>query len=131
MKMLPIYELVVAKHGFKLKESQATPSNRIMPGHFDTHAMPMADFVSTLAAYVGSTIVDRTGLTGKYDFTLNWAVGEQAGPLLPGADGSLPQHNSGPTIFEALQQQLGLKLESTKGLVDVLVIDHIERPSEN
>jgi len=63
----------------------------------------------------GRKILDRTGLTGAYDLTLKWD----------------PTDATGPSLFTAIQEQLGLKLESTKAPVEVLVIDHIERPSEN
>jgi len=64
-------------------------------------------------------IMDQTGLTGRYDLTLKWASVDDA------------REPDGPSLFTAIQEQLGLKLESTKAPVDVLVIDHIERPSEN
>jgi uncharacterized protein (TIGR03435 family) len=64
-------------------------------------------------------IVDQTGLKGKYDLTLRWASVDD------------PRESDGPSLFTAIQEQLGLKLESTKAPVNVLVIDHIERPSEN
>ncbi len=83
-------------------------------------------------------MIDQTGLTGKYDFTLRWTPdqGSVATPARP--DGPIPEtdsptssEGSGPSIFTAVQEQLGLKLESTKGPVEIIVIDHIERPSEN
>ncbi len=70
-------------------------------------------------------IVDRTGLSGTFDLTLHF----QVLPLEPNADA--PEPSAPPSIFTALQQQLGLKLESTRGPVDVTVIDHVEQPSEN
>ena len=71
-------------------------------------------------------------LKGKYDFTLKWAPGDGQSPLggQPGPDNS-PPPEPGPSIFTAIQEQLGLKLESTKSPVEILVIDHVERPSEN
>jgi uncharacterized protein (TIGR03435 family) len=77
-----------------------------------------------------------TGLTGNYDFTLAYAP-EEGGSQQPGAGGAAgealpaPPSDSAPSIFTALQEQLGLKLESTKGPVDVIVVDHIEKPSDN
>jgi len=70
-----------------------------------------------LSGQVGRTIIDQTGLSGKYDLTLTYAP--EMGDL------------SGPSLFTALQEQLGLKLESGKGPVDVVVVDSAERPSEN
>jgi uncharacterized protein (TIGR03435 family) len=73
--------------------------------------------------------VDKTALKGLYDFTLQWTPelgqGSAAGPDAPSAD------SSGPSIFTAIQEQLGLRFESAKGPVEVIVIDHVERPSEN
>jgi uncharacterized protein (TIGR03435 family) len=77
-------------------------------------------------------VVDQTGLTGKYDFVLAWTPDETqfrsfgGAPPPPPADKEAP-----PDLFTAIQQQLGLKLESTRAPVDVLVIDHVEKPSEN
>jgi uncharacterized protein (TIGR03435 family) len=77
-------------------------------------------------------VVDQTGLTGKYDFTLDWTpdesqFGGRGGQAPPPADNAeVP-----PDLYTAIQQQLGLKLESTKAPVDVLVIDRVEKPSEN
>jgi uncharacterized protein (TIGR03435 family) len=78
------------------------------------------------------TVVDKTGLTDNVDFTLQWMPDEIRAP--PGAQqgmGDTPSPDSGISIFTAIQEQLGLKLEPQKGPVDVLVIDHIERPSDN
>jgi uncharacterized protein (TIGR03435 family) len=82
--------------------------------------------------------LDQTGLKGNYDFALQWTPDQAqaampTGPagVNPGADAAPPPDTSGPSIFTAIQEQLGLKLESTKGPVESIVIDHIERPSEN
>ena len=100
--------------------------------------LPIADLVRHLSRQLGRTVVDKTGLTGKYDFTLKWAPDERQAPMFKGTEGSQPgiggtsaPESSGPSIFTAIQEQLGLKLESEKGPVDILVIDHVERPSEN
>ena len=73
----------------------------------------------------GRSVVDRTGLAGAYDFTLTW------GPERPDASGAGPGTTDAPSLFTAVQEQLGLKLISTKAPVEVIVIDHIEQPSEN
>lgn len=94
--------------------------------------------VQQLARQVGRTVLDQTGLKGKYDFTLKWTPDPGSTGMMPnsapgagpGPDSALPD-NSGPSIFAAVQEQLGLKLESTKGPVEIIVIDHVERPSEN
>jgi uncharacterized protein (TIGR03435 family) len=81
---------------------------------------------------MGRTVIDNTGLKGHYDFTLKWTP-DRSTPMLSGATGSdsAPLPDSGPSIFTAIQEQLGLKLESQKGPVELLVIDHVEKPSEN
>jgi uncharacterized protein (TIGR03435 family) len=68
-------------------------------------------------------IIDRTGLTGTFDFHLEWTPDQVTGPQSDDA--------TGPSIFTAIQEQLGLKLESARGPVEVFDIDHVERPSEN
>jgi uncharacterized protein (TIGR03435 family) len=139
---LPLYVLSVAKGGPKLKPSApAAPTPRprgmmINNGKVTANDAQLSMLVTVLSRTLGRTIIDRTGLTGNYDFTLEYAP-EEGGPQQPGAGaaagGALPASpsDSAPSIFTALQEQLGLKLESTKGPVDVIVIDHIEKPSEN
>jgi uncharacterized protein (TIGR03435 family) len=149
-KQLPVYELVVAKGGSKLKE--ATPGDtyangikgpdgvgrggmmRVGPGQLTAQGVPMSSMVNMLSQQLHHTVIDKTGLTGKYDLELNWTPDQGSDPMFKGADSS--QHDSapdssGPSIFTALQEQLGLKLQSTKGPVETLVIDHVEMPSEN
>jgi uncharacterized protein (TIGR03435 family) len=90
-----------------------------------------------LSGHVGREVVNRTGLTGKYDFTLQWTpdevetaiIARNTGQQIP--DTASQPESSGPSIFQAVEQQLGLKLVPTKGAVDVIVIDHIERPTAN
>jgi len=151
---LPLYSLVVAKNGSKLQESKPgepdkrgfkTPDGHPMAqGHFfrmgmgqlDGHSIGTGDIARVLAQQLGRKVVDNTGLTANYDFTLKWTPEEGQGPAFrepeagPGA-GSTPAPETGPSIFTALQEQLGLKLESQKGPVEILVIDHVEKPSEN
>jgi len=99
---------------------------------------PPGSLMGVLTDVLGRTVMDQTGLKGIYDFTLQWAPDQSQAATLTGPEGTKPAtdnqsqpESSGPSIFTALQEQLGLKLESTKAPVDVLVIDHIERPSEN
>ena len=78
---------------------------------------------------LGRFVIDKTGIEGKYDLTLTWSPEDRPAAIANGsADNTAPP---GPSIFTAIQEQLGLKLESTKGPVQTLVIDHIEQPSEN
>jgi bla regulator protein blaR1 len=154
-KELPIYALVVTKGGAKLTpttvnpdvppspKAQAPPQGPMMmmsPGKLTAKLMPMSALAEVLGRQSelgGRLVVDRTALTGKYDFTLEFAP-ERPEPL-PGTTGGPPMSPQGPpppdasapSIFTAIQEQLGLKLESTKGPVEVLVVNTIEKPSEN
>ena len=93
----------------------------------------MADFAGLMqTTALDRPVVDQTGLTGKYDFTLDWTpdesqFGGRGGQAPPPADNA----EAFPDLYTAIQQQLGLKLESTRAPVDVLVIDRLEKPSEN
>jgi len=152
-KELPIYALVVAKDGPKFQEARPgdTYSNGVKgpDGHAGAGMMfggngtltgqgvPLVNLVRFLTRALGRTVIDKTGLTSKYDFTLKWTEERQA-PMFKGTEGSQPgtggisaPESSGPSIFTAVQEQLGLKLESGKGPVDILIIDHVEKPSEN
>ena len=155
-KELPIYVLVVAKNGPKLHESAVTPEDNVPlgpPGPPDgpqpRHSIRMGRgdlsisaesldmFAEVLSRHVGRLVVNQTGLKGLYDFKLQWTPDEGQGQMMalpgggPSRDAAPPPDASGPSIFTALQEQLGLKLESQKGPVDTLVIDHVEKPSEN
>jgi uncharacterized protein (TIGR03435 family) len=140
---LPVYALVVAKGGPKLVLSLAPDKKQgdhVMTsgGLIECIGMPTAVLADTLSRELHRKVIDQTGLGGKYDFELRWTPDQSsvAAPIRP--DGLGPETDSptssvgsGASIFTALQEQLGLKLESTKGPVDVVVINHIERPSEN
>jgi uncharacterized protein (TIGR03435 family) len=93
---------------------------------------PVGNIAPMLARMLGRTVIDKTGLTGKYDINLEWTPDEaQMAMLNPDAPKPPPSDMPGPSIYTALQEQLGLKLESQKGPVDVLVIDRAEKPTEN
>jgi uncharacterized protein (TIGR03435 family) len=151
-KELSIYALVVAKSGPKLQ--QAKPGDtypngikgpdgigrggvmRMGRGQLTGQALPMSALARLLTGQLGRTVVDKTGLQGDYDFTLQWTPDESEGASFRGPDtgpqGSAPSaDSSGPSLFTALQEQLGLKLESQNGPVETYVIDHAEKPSEN
>jgi uncharacterized protein (TIGR03435 family) len=87
----------------------------------------IADSLASLG-HLGRPVVDQTGLSGRFDFTLEWTP-ESNGPAQSRADA--PLDSQGATFLEALKDQLGMKLKATKAPMDVLVIDHVERPSEN
>jgi uncharacterized protein (TIGR03435 family) len=140
-KELPVYALTVAKGAPKLKESTAPPGelpyliNTIYPEEKGgVHAVlparnaTMAQFTAMMQRGVMDRMVlDKTGLSGTYDFELEWTPDEnQFGGQLPRS-----VEPSKPSLFTAIQEQLGLRLEATKGLVSALVIDRVERPSEN
>lgn len=136
-RVFSIYELEVAKGGSKLKTSTAALTDQpyvISTVYPDKIVMPaknaaMADFVSVLQrAILDRPVVDKTGLTGRYDFDLEWGPDEsQFNGEIPSASSSSPE----PPFFTAIQQQLGLRLEATRGPVDAIVVDHAERPSAN
>jgi uncharacterized protein (TIGR03435 family) len=119
---LPVYKLEVAKTGFLLKPSQANSSqirqtrgagrNQITVVRISIH-----QFAGMLGKFLGRIMQDNTGITGDYDFTFTWDP-----------DGTSA---SVPSVFAALQEQLGLHLESGKAIMDVLVIDSAEKASEN
>lgn len=132
------YVLTVAKGGPKLTISTDDPTGyhtllgmpqRGMKGH----NLTMADFASRLqSGILDRPVVDQTSLQGKYDFLLKWTPDEtqfnQVGSRIPPPS---DETNGPPGLFTAIQEQLGLKLSPTKAFVDVLVIDQIQRPSEN
>ena len=109
---------------------------RMGPGQLTGQGLTMSSLAGLLSRQLGSKVEDKTGLTGKYDFTLQWTPERSgspmsAGPGQQGPDAAGSTDSSGPSIYTAIQEQLGLKLESQKGPVEVLVIDHVEPPSEN
>jgi uncharacterized protein (TIGR03435 family) len=134
---MPIYALVVAKNGPKLTAAAPETQPTLMGsrGKIEAKNNKMADFARILSDTLGRTVVDKTGLATAWDFTLTWTpdMGERRGMkgTPQAAPQEVPEVADGPSIFTAIQEQLGLKLESQKGPVDVLVIDHAERPSEN
>ena len=156
MKVLPIYALVIAKNGPKLEKAKVSASapqvsvgpNLPMPapiavrmtgrGQIQGADAPIDLLVKSLARQPelgGRKILDKTGLTDQYDWELHWTP-EDPAPLTGHAEAgrqgnTSPPDSSGPSIFTAIQEQLGLKLESQKAPVSVLVIDHVEQPSEN
>ena len=126
-RQMPIYALVVAKGGPKIHPveiAQNRTSGAV--GRLDAYGITIQKLADLLARLAGAQVVDATELKGTFDFTLQWVPDESLkGPVV--GDGS-----SGPSIYTALQEQLGLKLESRKGPVEVLVVDHVEKtPTEN
>ena len=101
------------------------------PGNFVAGGMPLTQLATTLSQIVGRVVQDQTGLSGQYDFELSFTPEQMPQGPPPGANAPQlpPIDPNGPSLFTALQEQLGLKLESTKGSVDVLVIDRVEPPT--
>lgn len=127
-KELPVYDLVIAKGGLKMKEAPPDEKGYMMVSggsnsRIDAHAFPVKALVNNLPQRVGRMVIDKTGLGDKkFDFALKWTPYDALA-----ADSTA---DAGPSIFTALEE-LGLKLVSDKAPVNVLVIDHMERPSPN
>jgi uncharacterized protein (TIGR03435 family) len=98
------------------------------PGRIRFGGFPLSLFATGISNRVGRAVVDRTGLTGNWDFELTYAAESSPGALPPGAPPPPPDPDA-PDLFTAVREQLGLKLDSTKGPVDVLVIDSLDRPT--
>jgi len=106
---------------------------RIGPGNMAVGGSPMSQVATSLSMFAGRIVVDKTGLAGSYDFTLTWTPDQMpgAGQRPPGAPEPPPIDPNGASLFTAVQEQLGLKLDSQRGPVAMLVIDRAERPTEN
>ena len=144
-RQLPVYALVIAKGGPRLKEADpaATYPNgmqgpdgkpvgagmiRMGRDFLEAQAIPISQLLGMLTQATGRTVLDKTGLTGRYDIALKWAPEEPG--MLNGAPAP-PPDPSLPSIFTAVQEQLGLRLESQRGPVDVVVVEHLDKPTEN
>jgi uncharacterized protein (TIGR03435 family) len=124
MREQTVYVLTIAKNGPKLQPAKNPKgrgdSNTNMNngrGHAVFTSAAMDQFVEQLARRTGRPVLDKTGLTGQYDFTLDWTSDANSVDV--------------PTIFTALQEQLGLRLDAEKAPVPVWIVEHAERPSEN
>jgi uncharacterized protein (TIGR03435 family) len=156
----PVYNLTPSKGGLKLTDSagncvvmdRTNPPPPPPPGtplpkycgmvnisrsEINIYGSPMAQLVQILGTILGRAVVDKTGATGSYNFHLEFTpdqatTGGPFGQPGPGAPINAPPPDSAsPNIFTALQEQLGIKADSARGQVEMLVIDHLERPSEN
>ncbi len=149
---LQIFNLVVAKGGPKFKEAKEgdtypngikSPDGKstagwitVGPGELTMQGGEIKNMASILSDQLSHHVFDKTDLGAKYDIHLKWAPQDRQGPEMKGAassggDGGAPSGDAGPSIFAALQEQLGLKLETAKAPVEVLVIEHAEKPSAN
>ena len=133
VKTLPVFDLVVAHSGLKIKPT--SPSDAA--GDSGTHLHPTALFANgitisqlagTLTGIVHRQVIDKTSLSGTYDVDLKWTPDNLARSPESSTDASA---DAAPNIFTAVEEQLGLKLEPSKGPVETLVIDHAAMPSEN
>jgi len=136
-----VYALVVDRAGSKLKlhTGEAPPPGQAIRqgrGLFSVKKGRIALVVTQLERQLSRTVIDQTGLNGEYDYTLEWTPEPgQGGPesigLPPQAEVAAPADSRGPSIFVALKDQLGLRLESQKGPVEMIVIERVEKPSQN
>jgi uncharacterized protein (TIGR03435 family) len=153
-KESPAYSLVVGKDGPKIKLSRdqssenvdgpappgAGPNHgaiRIGVGNLVGNAVTLSWFATMLSPRLDRLIIDHTSLAGRFDIRLQWTPSAAENLFLVPTEiidmngATVRPDASGPSIFSAIQEQLGLKLESAKAPVEVLVIDHVEKPSEN
>jgi uncharacterized protein (TIGR03435 family) len=142
-KELPTFALVVAKGGSKLKKAEVGDDGgekkggmmRMGRGMLDSQGIAMSGLANQLAQILGRSVIDKTELQGSYDIKLQWTPEEgEGGMMAQAAQAMHPEavpDASGPTLMMALQDQLGLKLEATKGPVEIITVDRIEKPSEN
>lgn len=160
IKEVPVYALVVGKNGPKLespKDGDCTSFDPASPkppapgqkpltycgtirmgrSSMDGAGISAEQLRSMLSGIMGRTVIDETGLKGTFNVHLRWRADQSTPgcpelrePLTSGPDAPTPD-SAGPSIFTALQEQLGLRLESGKGPVEMLVIDRAEKPSDN
>jgi uncharacterized protein (TIGR03435 family) len=107
---------------------------RVFPGALSAGGFPLSQLTQFLSTTVQRIVVDRTGLTGNFDLNMTWTPDQMPqgrGDPPPGAPPFPAIDPNGPSIFTAVQEQLGLKLESTRAPVDVLVVDRAEHPTED
>jgi uncharacterized protein (TIGR03435 family) len=137
-KELPTYDLVIAKGGLKIKEAVLDENSpkamkgpdgkvhggmmRMGRGTLSGQGIPMETLIKMLSSVTQRTVVDKTGLKGTYDLELKWTPEDAPA----GAT-----EETGPSIFTAVQEQMGLRLDASKGMVETLIVDHAEKPSED
>jgi len=145
-KALPVYALVMARKDGKPGSglTEPNPANcrqrdppvlpcidmTLGPVGLTAANMPVRDLAPALSRLLGRTVVDKTGLTQRFDMKAEWTADETLGQPPPGA--ATPAASlATASIFTAFQEQLGLKLEAQRGMVEMLIIDRAEKPSEN
>jgi uncharacterized protein (TIGR03435 family) len=143
-KVMPVYALVAGKNGAKLKEAEAVTGMRVSMGPKGRQLagkVTLAQLCDMLSNWLDRPVLDVTEIKGIYDIDLEWTDDNQRGMMFgPGGGGRPegpegkrpPESSEGPSIFTAVQEKLGLRLEARKSEVDILIVDHAERaPSEN
>jgi uncharacterized protein (TIGR03435 family) len=128
-RQLPVYELTIAKNGPRLKPGEtgeqwagAVMKGGILKGRIELHQLTMPGLAEVLASKTGRPVIDMTRLKGAFDISLTWTPD----------DTPVSGSNAGdPSLYTAIREQLGLRLDAAKASVEVIVITHIERPSEN
>jgi uncharacterized protein (TIGR03435 family) len=131
---VPVYELVLADDGPKLQQSQsgdAAAQGRVIQvgnGHITGREVPISTLASLLSEQLGHTVINKTGLTNHYDVTLQWPA---SADIPQGTENSSATESSREAIFAAVGDQLGLKLEPHQVPMEILVIDHVEKPTED
>ncbi len=138
-KQMPVFSLIVMKGGPKFAPHAESPDGKDQPrlgvsissgkGKLMATKTTMERFADSLGHQVNRIVMDHTGLAGNYDFTVEWSPENHEGSLI----GAMEEKAglTGLNLFEALQDQLGLKLESTKGPVEIIVVDSAEKASSN
>jgi uncharacterized protein (TIGR03435 family) len=142
-KLLPVYALVVAQHGPKLAQSISAPTSGAAHtsapkigltglGRIEMNGVPVSALADVLELVVSRKVIDETRLKGNYDAVLHWTPDERPTMFGTGEPANAPRADSPEiSIFTAIQQQLGLKLEARKGPVEIVVIDQVDRASMN
>jgi uncharacterized protein (TIGR03435 family) len=135
-KELSAYALVVEKNGHKLQKAKDDEQPLFAPGKLGQMAfrkMPVVALVNTVSNILQTPVVDRTGLEGLFDYTLEPAPPDPNQMRAPGAAAGSPAtaYNFGDAVVAAMQDQLGLRLEKQKAPLEIIVIDHAEPPTEN
>lgn len=142
-KVLPVYLLTVARGGEKMSLDTSNPNG--LPGLFfhglgklGVRNATMHDFTGLMqSAVLDRPVLDKTGLEGKYDFELDWTPDESQFVNMgvhvppPSADATKAETNQPPDLYTAIKEQIGLQLQATKAPADVMVIDHVDHPSQN
>ena len=129
-RQMSVYSVTVAKNGPKLQAAAAGARGPIRSGRglVEGKGVTMRTFADLLGGSLGQPVTDKSGITGAFDIKLQWTPAESETNY---NDADRPLDPNAPSVFTAVQEQLGLKLQPGKGPLEVLVIDHIQRPSPN